>query len=206
MKSVLDEWQDFMAPGPAGQPHRDVILLSWSRSRLAGLDPDVGELPLRRIRGSELRAVLRESAALIAAAQPHLTALSEGTAVPHVAYITNRDGIVILTAGPDEGMRKRFGLIPGFDWSEKTMGTNGAGTALAVGRPVAVIGGDHFLEPLKGFICTAAPIRDGSGRVMGAIDISTAIDGGRPELLVRAVAAADAIQEEFTRSVRRVNA
>lgn len=206
MKDVLDEWQKFVAPGPAGQPHHDLILLSWSRSRLAGLDPAVGQLPLRRIRESDLRAILRESRALMAAAEPHLALLSGGTPVPHVAYVTNRDGIVILTAGPDEGMRKRFGLIPGFDWSEKTMGTNGAGTALAVGRPVAVIGGDHFLEPLKGFICTAAPIRDGSGKVVGAIDISTAVEDGRPELLVRAMAAADAIQEELTEGARRLNA
>lgn len=69
MKDVLDEWQDFVAPGPAGQPHQDLILLSWSRSRLAGLDPDAGQLPLRRIRESELRAILRESRALIAAAE-----------------------------------------------------------------------------------------------------------------------------------------
>ena len=198
MDDVLEEWQQFVGAGSAGEPHENLILLSWSRSRLAGLKPDVGELPLRRVGDRELRSILRESHPLISAATPHLARLSTETTVPHVAYVTNRDGIVVLTAGPDEAMRKRFGLVPGFDWSERAMGTNGAGTALAVGQPVAVIGGDHFLEPLKGFICTAAPIRGPGGTVVGAIDISTAAADGRPELLLRAIEAASAIERELT--------
>ncbi|HSH46451.1 MAG TPA: hypothetical protein VK966_11470, partial [Longimicrobiales bacterium] len=79
-------------------------------------------------------------------------------------------------------------------------GTNGAGTALAVGRPVAVIGSDHFLEPLKGFICTAAPIRDPAGAVIGAIDLSTAVRDGHPELLLKVTGAATAIEQELARS------
>lgn len=200
MDKVLDEWQAFIATASAGEPHRDLILLSWSRSRLAGVDPDVAELPLRRVNRRELRSILRDSRPLVSAARPYLNRLSKEAAVPHVAYVTNQSGIVILTAGPDEAMRQRFGLIPGYDWSERAMGTNGAGTALVVGRPVAVIGSDHFLEPLKGFICTAAPIRGPDGAVVGAIDISTAASDGHPDLMLKVTGAATAIEQQLARS------
>ena len=51
----------------------------------------------------------------------------------------NYDGIVLLSRGNHQVMLL-YGLCPGFDWSEKTMGTNGAGTALVTDSAVAVIG------------------------------------------------------------------
>ncbi|HSH44716.1 MAG TPA: hypothetical protein VK966_02615, partial [Longimicrobiales bacterium] len=66
MDNVLDEWQEFIATVSAGEPHRDLILLSWSRSRLAGVGKAGTEIPLRRVSNRELRALLRESQQLVA--------------------------------------------------------------------------------------------------------------------------------------------
>lgn len=60
------------------------------------------------------------------------------------------------------------------------MGTNGAGTALATGRPVVVQGDEHYLEAFRSFTCVAAPIRDGGGNLVGAIDLSTSLADGKP--------------------------
>lgn len=64
---------------------------------------DVLDEWLRKLGDTELRAILRDHRDLIAAAGPHLTALSGETPGPHVARVANRAGIVVLTAGPDEG-------------------------------------------------------------------------------------------------------
>ncbi|MBW4023489.1 MAG: sigma-54-dependent Fis family transcriptional regulator [Proteobacteria bacterium] len=89
--------------------------------------------------------------------------------------LTNTDGIVLDTIGDhqtlDDG--QDIHLMPGGDWREHTVGTNGIGTALATGRPAQVHAAEHFCEGIKGWTCAAAPIREpGSGRLLGVVDIS----------------------------------
>ncbi len=67
---------------------------------------------------------------------------------------------------------QRVALRPGAIWDERWRGTNAIGTALAEARPVSVLGGEHFLERNAFLSCTAAPIRDPQGRVLGVLDLS----------------------------------
>jgi transcriptional regulator of acetoin/glycerol metabolism len=63
--------------------------------------------------------------------------------------------------------------MPGGDWREHTVGTNGIGTALATGRPAQVHAAEHFCEGIKAWTCAAAPIHEpGTGRILGVVDIS----------------------------------
>jgi hypothetical protein len=58
---------------------------------------------------------------------PHLKWLSEWLAnILHVVYLVDRDGIILFSTG-NYGDADPSGLSPGYDWSERTMGTNGAG-------------------------------------------------------------------------------
>ena len=66
-----------------------------------------------------------------------------------------------------------YGLCPGFDRSEKTMGTNGAGTALATDSAVAVISPHHYQLPFEEATCLAAPLHSRTGDLIGAVDFST---------------------------------
>ena len=45
----------------------------------------------------------------------------------------------------------------GTDFSEKTAGTNGIGTALALGRPVRIFGAEHYSPLYHDFVCCTAP-------------------------------------------------
>lgn len=199
MTTILEEWNRILARRGPGAAPADLILRSWTRSHAAGLDPSAPQLRVPRIPHRELRRLLAENRRLIEAARPHLHALSRDTPVPHVAYIACVEGIVLHSTGDDEAQMEALGLLPGFDWSEATMGTNGAGTAIVEARPVTILGQDHYLEPLKGFLCTAAPLRDHDGRVIGAVDLSTSVDDGRPEILLRIIHAAAAIEADLRR-------
>lgn len=198
MSDVLAEWQSLINAPDRDGAARDVILHSWTRSSAAGLDPSSAKFRLRRLPRRELHARLDENQRLIEVAKPHLEWIGAAMqVVEHVIYIADRDGIVLAAAGSDERMKKEYGLLPGYDWSESTMGTNGAGTALRAGRPVAVFGEEHFLKPLQGFVCVASPIRDEHDRIIGAIDLSTAIADGHPQNLLLVAHAAFAIQREL---------
>lgn len=61
----------------------------------------------------------------------------------------------------------------GVNLSEDAVGTTAPGVAARTGKPVSVLGGEHFFDSVKEMHCAAAPIRDIHGRVAGVLDISS---------------------------------
>lgn len=185
-EKIRHDWQRFLQGLPSSGGVRDIIFASWGRSRAAGVNPEPDGLPLRRISDDDLSCRLRDNQELLSVAIPHLEwATLCMTRVPHVVYLTDRDGIVLHAVG-NHPARESLGLIPGYDWSETTMGTNGAGTALATEHPVAVIGPEHYSRPFQDCTCTGAPIHSPDGELIGAVDISTSVADGGPERLAAA--------------------
>jgi PAS domain S-box-containing protein len=199
----LPNWAEILEQLGEGSPVRRVIEESWDRCRAANIDPQ--HAPLHRVSEAELERRLEASAEVVEAARPYIDWISALiAATPHVVYVTDADGVVLLSIGNDDAMMKGAGLEPGYDWSEGRMGTNGAGTALATGRPQAVIGTEHWVEAFGGAACTAAPIRDPDGAVVGAIDLTTIRLDGVAERMLLATHAAHVVEREL--EARRVAA
>jgi signal transduction histidine kinase len=174
---------------------RPLILDSWIRSGEAGVGRARDVLP-PRISDAELEARCKASESFLQIAARHLRWLSAHlSASKHVAYVTDADGIVLHSEG-DAAMRRDFGLDPGHDWSEQAMGTNGAGTAIASGQPVAVVGAEHYLMAFGDCTCTAAPIYS-DGRLVGALDVSSAARDATPDRLVLVAHIAAVIEHEL---------
>ena len=57
-------------------------------------------------------------------------------------------------------------------WSEQSKGTNAIGTAIAEQAPVLVHAEQHYLTANHFLTCSAAPIADHLGRVIGVLDVS----------------------------------
>jgi len=167
----------------ADSPVNPILIRSWQRSQSAGVSRD--EPPaFRRVSAVELRARQEANRLLLEVAVPHLQWLSRWFHDrPHVAYLVDRDGIVLHAEGDTDAIAQ-YALSPGYDWSESQMGTNGAGTALVSGVPVAVIGCDHWSAYWKGATCLGSPVLDRAGKPIGAIDVSTDVQDGDAERLV----------------------
>jgi signal transduction histidine kinase len=179
--SVVPERQDVSSAlaNPAAVPQ--VIAESWKRSRAAGVNP---EQPVYcRVAEDELLAHLRANHDLVEAARPHLpwvsTFLGE---IPHVVCLVDAAGIVLHSTGPQD-LRERAHMMPGWNWSEDRVGTNGPGTAVASGAPVAVVGAQHYCHELAWATCLAAPVVV-EGKILGALDLSLGVDDGEPRFLV----------------------
>lgn len=204
---IRREWDAFTRSLPyrlrPTSPLRSLIRDSWLRSLEAGVSPE--HAPLRRVSPEELQRRLTRNRQLLAAARPHLEWMAGAMGrVPHVVYLVDADGIVLESTGTDPEMMARFGLQRGYDWSEAAMGTNGAGTALATGRPVAVVGPEHYVREFRDATCTAAPIRGPGGEVIGAIDLSVGGVEGAPERLALVSHAAFSVERELvTRAAER---
>ena len=89
--------------------------------------------------------------------------------------LTDANGVVLNAVGDGRTLEQGQGihLMPGGDWREDVVGTNGIGTALATGRPAQVHAAEHFCEGIKSWTCAGAPIFEpGTNDILGVIDIS----------------------------------
>ncbi|WP_431049810.1 sigma-54-dependent Fis family transcriptional regulator [Roseateles sp. L2-2] len=148
---------------------------SWLRSRDFGLSP-VGRPPgAPHASGAQLRRALERQHELVAHARPVMEDLFAQTGDGEgLVILADAQGLLLGALGDGRFVDRaqRVALRPGAIWDERWRGTNAIGTALAEQRPVAVLGGEHFLERNAFLSCTAAPIRDPQGRVLGVLDIS----------------------------------
>lgn len=190
-------WEGFVSELPEDHRLREVIIDSWRRSRDAGVKPTQSLAALRRVSKQSLARRITKARALLDAAAPHLRWLSAvASDTPHVAYIVSADGIVLDSVSNAPDLAASWGLEPGYDWSEGAMGTNGAGTAVATGKVVAVLGPEHYLEPFHGSACLAAPLRDSGGTVIGAVDLSTSVERCLLERLAVVAYVAERIEQD----------
>jgi PAS domain S-box-containing protein len=195
-EALTHQWNRFLDGLTPEGPLPSIIVDSWRRSESAGVNRDDIELAFHRVADREIARRLAANADWLEIARPHLEWLTTTFAdIRHVVYVTDREGIVLHAVG-DKTLREAFGLAPGYDWSESRMGTNGAGTALAANRPVAVIGSQHYQSAFADCTCMGAPIHAADGTLLGAIDISTSLADGSPERLSIIAHAAYAIGRE----------
>ncbi len=163
-----------VAMPPEGLPPA-VILDSWARCLDGGLAPGAAlnvpvvpaaDLALRRDRSEFVRRLAQgelETLSRQIAGSNFLLAFADEEGVILDLYADNR----FTMSGADAG------ILPGSCWSESLAGTNGLGTALASGSAVAVTGLEHFFLKLGDISCTAAPVRDAQGQVVGVLDASS---------------------------------
>ena len=152
----------------------DVIGQSHQRSASFGLRendaPDFSG-PLQ----ADLRNALDDNRFLFQHAAPVMETLYDQIANTHsMVLLTSARGMVLHSLGDTDFLEKasRVALTPGMDWSEQSKGTNAIGTALSEQEALTVHGNQHFMNANKFLTCSAAPIFDPYGQVIGALDVT----------------------------------
>ena len=156
-------------------PVPPLILDSWRRSmELYRLDPGSQQGP--RILSQSLLNECRERAELF------LRIASDAVARLH-ARVRGADYCVLLTDAlgrtidyrVESAIRndcRKAGLYLGTCWSEGEEGTCGVAAVLTSQAPVTVHKRDHFRAAFIGLTCTAAPVFDPQGGLLGVVDVS----------------------------------
>ncbi|WP_225765541.1 sigma-54-dependent Fis family transcriptional regulator [Stenotrophomonas sp. Marseille-Q4652] len=152
----------------------ETILQSWCRCRQQGLAADAPPA-LEPVAGGRLHELRQHHERLWRLARAELDGLSgELAATDSMVLLTDAAGW-ILDAEGSPGFLDRAGrvaLMPGVCWDEATVGTNAIGTAIVEGRSVQVRGGEHYRAPHGILSCSATPIFDPCGTLVGVLDIS----------------------------------
>ncbi|MCS0413730.1 sigma-54-dependent Fis family transcriptional regulator [Vibrio diabolicus] len=89
--------------------------------------------------------------------------------------LTDADGVIIGSWGQPKFREKltEIALSSGACWQEKVKGTNAIGTAIVEAKPVSVIGDQHFIQHHRFISCSANPIFDHLGHLIGVLDITS---------------------------------
>ncbi len=148
---------------------------SWQRSRQFGLAPTGRMLGAPHASTPQLVRALEHQRELVAHARPVMEYLFDQTRDnDSMVILADAQGMLLQALGDASFVDRaqRVALRPGASWHEQWRGTNAIGTALADAAPVVVHAGEHYLERNGFLTCTAAPIIDPCGRVLGVLDIS----------------------------------
>lgn len=156
---------------------RSRLAASWYRSRARhGLDPAEHRAP-ERLEGKALDARRQDHENFLMVATPRLDRLfslvgQSGCAV----LLTDSEGVVLdqRVNESDADVFASWGLWSGANWSEAREGTNGIGTCLEERRQVIIHRDEHFFARNTAMSCIDAPIYGYDGRILGALDVSSA--------------------------------
>lgn len=158
----------------ASPQHLQAIAQSHARCAALGLD-EAAVPELNRASAARLQESRERHRRLHEQATPVMELLFEQVASSHsMVALTDPNGSILHSLGDDSFLERaqQVALSPGVNWSEPNKGTNAVGTALFTEVPTLVHGDEHFLRAHRFLTCSAAPIFDHAGRVMGVLDVS----------------------------------
>ncbi|MFD1798103.1 GAF domain-containing protein [Paracoccus aurantiacus] len=174
---------DFVAEQSQSASAASAVVSSWRRSMVKyGLDPAATGLP-GRLTDAELDARRRSFDLLVHVAGPAMDQLFDLVGLSGCnVLLTDAAGLVLAqrVRESEAAQFREWGLSEGFEWSESAQGTNGIGTCLAEGRAVTIDRDEHFHTRNTGLSCMDAPIWGPDGRLIAALDVSSARSDGAP--------------------------
>jgi len=151
------------------------IARSWQRSADHGVSADSGVRDLPVLSQDEVLYLRERNRTLLGNSLPVMGNLYEQ--IMHsssVVLLADAHGTVLHSLG-DPGFDSKISKVslgPGGLWSEQVRGTNAIGTALVEAAPIAVHSAGHFVVANHFLSCSASPIFDPYGSVLGVLDVS----------------------------------
>jgi transcriptional regulator of acetoin/glycerol metabolism len=174
----------------------DYIEESQKRSVLTGISSK-NLFSTKIISGIELQDILYKNNELIQAATPFMNHLYNFVKKSEFfATLCDGEGCILNIIGNEKILSEALNLkmIKGAYMDEVHIGTNAMSLAISEKRPIQISGEEHFIEAYHRWTCSAAPIRDLNGQVIGVINLTGYTGNAHPHTLGMVVAATDAIE------------
>lgn len=199
-KLVAEKWGQFIEDEEVDSENiREVIYESWQRCKKYKVDPLRGEgIKKDKIFLENLR---KKNENLIKIAEPFMKELANIVKNSNFAVVlTDSDGMILEVEGNQRIINKasKLSFIPGSYWTEEKVGTNAIGTALKIDRSLQVIGAEHYCKKHHPWTCSAAPIHNPEGELIGILDMSGYYKDAHLHTLGMVVAAAKSIEHQIS--------
>ena len=151
----------------------DMIIRSWQRSAERGIGMERGET--RCTPRYDLMRRREINNTLLIRSQPVMENLyHEICGTSSMVLLADSEGVVLHSIGDPDfvDQAQKVYLKPGGIWSEGVNGTNAIGTALEEQAAVHVHSSEHYIDKNRFLSCSATPIFDPRGGILGALDVS----------------------------------
>lgn len=176
-QGIKDDWDTYINKGkpldPKKRTVRKIIYDSWIISKKNGVEPFKAKGG--QISPAKLHIILKEKRELMDLAHPYMRKMFSFIKETNcIVALSDENGNVIdlVRSNGDITQKQAISKLQiGSNRSEKFAGTNGIGLCLRLDQPVQIIGAEHFLKLHHMYICSAAPIHDENGALIGCLDI-----------------------------------
>ena len=196
--SYKKRWEKYIETGKISKDIRSEIIESWHRCQAMKVDHLGGRGT--KVTDEESKMSIAKKKELIEVARPIMENVFE--MVKNTSYsvvLTDEKGIIIdLIINKDlEEKHIVLNFVKGSKWDEQSVGTNAIGTCLAINKPIQVIGAEHFCKYHHKWTCSAAPIHNNRGDIIGCFDLSGSAEDVQTHTYGIAVSSANCIEKQL---------
>ena len=116
-----------------------------------------------------------------------------------IIILTDKNGCILHINGDSETEKnlKKLNILVGAYMDEKSVGTNAMGTALSENKSVQITANEHYVDVFHKLTCSASPIHDENGNIIGTLNLTGASNKKHPHTLGLVMFAVKAIENEI---------
>jgi transcriptional regulator of acetoin/glycerol metabolism len=197
MAAITAQWRRFQAGLSVDTTLvRPVILASWRRCRQAGFPGE--RLAVPPVDSEALGRALDRNRDLVESSKLLMDKLVLSIHMSQsVVTLVDATGLVLHASARSQDLENVPYGVPGRRCDEATIGTNGMGLCIVEKQPVHVIASEHYSAALHYLSCSAAPIRNGTGQLLGALNLAINTENFHQHTLGLVEAAAHAVEEHL---------
>ncbi|MDK2814261.1 MAG: sigma-54 dependent transcriptional regulator, acetoin dehydrogenase operon transcriptional [Thermoanaerobacter sp.] len=191
-------WWRYVNEGVITEGVKEEIRESWELCKFYGVDPfgGVGEI----LDEDNMKIRLRQNEDLISVAHPIMENIyKQVTGSGFLFVLVDRDGYLIDRIGDDSimGETRKLNFVEGALWTEEAVGTNAIALALKLDKPIQLVGAEHYCITHHIATCSAAPIHDENGNIIGCLDMTGLKEDAHPHNLGIVLAGAYSIEKQL---------
>ena len=180
------------------------VAASWKRCRALGLDPYGATEVADRKTILELE---RKNRYFVEVVMPFVELIEKFIQnTGFMITVVDKDGFILDVKGDKQAIEqaRNNSLCRGGNRSEATAGTNAISLALSENKPFQLVGPEHYRVSHHQWTCSAAPIHDTSGNIIGVLNFAGHRSLLHKNTLGMVISLAAAIEREF--GIREKNA
>ncbi len=189
---IFEEWKKFQDGEEVDlSVIRDFVYRSWLRCRALGVDPF--RVRCRELSPAELAAEMERHAFLLESSKSIMEQVYSLISDSHSTIsLATREGVILRSLPADNVVSAR-GRIS----REEYIGTVGLATCLEEKKQLEIFAAEHYCTENHDFVCSAAPIHDRNGEVVGVLGITSPCETFHPHTGGMLGAAVYAVMEQL---------
>ncbi|SHE30901.1 sigma-54-dependent Fis family transcriptional regulator [Clostridium fallax] len=176
-----------------------IIEESHKRSKYYGIEKESSHSK-KILKGESLEKILIKNKELIEISRTYIDMVYSALGdKDFIIVLTDNNGCILYVKGDNKIVDEfeKLDLIVGAYMDEKSIGTNAMGTAISEDKAVQITAKEHYIDIFHKLTCSAAPIHNSSGKIIGTLNLTGEQSKKHPHTLGLVIFGVKAIENEL---------